>query len=281
MTEQPAQQDVLREDRNGVAWITLNRPDAGNAMTAAMRNQISDWLDAISPDLNVRAVVITGKGDKGFCTGADLRGGSSGSGASTAPAKPEGAPERVVGDAARMIRTGWQRLVGAVLDCEKPVIAGVNATAAGGGCNLVLACDLVIMAEEARLIEVFIRRGIIPDAGGCYLLPRLVGPQRAKELMFFGDDIGSADAERLGLANRVVPRADLEKTLTEWAERLASLPTKAIGLTKALVNRSFESSRQASFAEEAWAQELITATEDSREGMLSFAERRPPQFKGW
>lgn len=279
VTEQQAQQDVLREDRNGVAWITLNRPDAGNAMTAAMRNQISDWLDAISADLNVRAVVITGKGEKGFCTGADLRGG--GAGAQAGPVKPEGAPERVVGDAARMIRTGWQRLVGAVLDCEKPVIAGVNATAAGGGCNLVLACDLVIMAEEARLIEVFIRRGIIPDAGGCYLLPRLVGPQRAKELMFFGDDIGSADAERLGLANRVVPRAELDKTLTEWAERLATLPTKAIGLTKSLVNRSFESSRQTSFAEEAWAQELITGTEDSREGMMSFAERRPPQFKGW
>jgi 2-(1,2-epoxy-1,2-dihydrophenyl)acetyl-CoA isomerase len=279
VTDQPAQQDVLREDRNGVAWITLNRPDAGNAMTAAMRNQISDWLEAMSADLNVRAVVITAKGEKGFCTGADLRGG--GGPATGAPAKPEGAPERAVGDAARMIRTGWQRLIGAVLDCEKPVIAGVNATAAGGGCNLVLACDLVVMAEEARLIEVFIRRGIIPDAGGTYLLPRLVGPQRAKELMFFGDDISSADAERLGLANRVVPRAELEKTVTEWAERLASLPTKAIGLTKMLINRSFESSRQTSFAEEAWAQELVTGTEDSREGMLSFAERRPPQFKGW
>jgi 2-(1,2-epoxy-1,2-dihydrophenyl)acetyl-CoA isomerase len=277
VTDQPDEQDVLREDRNGVAWITLNRPDAGNAMTAAMRNQISDWLDAISADLTVRAVVITGKGQKGFCTGADLRG----SGPAAVPSKPEGAPDRVVGDAARMIRTGWQRLIGAVLDCEKPVIAGVNATAAGGGCNLVLACDLVIMAEEARLIEVFVRRGIIPDAGGCYLLPRLVGPQRAKELMFFGDDIGAADAERFGLANRVVPRAQLEKTVTEWAERLASLPTKAIGLTKGLVNRSFESSRQTSFAEEAWAQELITGTEDSREGMMSFAERRSPQFKGW
>jgi len=268
--------DVLREDRNGVARITLNRPDAGNAMTAAMRNQISDWLDGISADAAVRAVVVTGAGDKGFCTGADLRGGGP-----AAAAKPEGAPERIVGDAARVIRTGWQRLITAVLDCEKPVIAGVNGTAAGGGCNLVLACDLVIMAEEARLIEVFIRRGIIPDAGGCYLLPRLVGPQRAKELMFFGDDVSAAEAERIGLANRVVPRAELDKTLTEWSERLATLPTKAIGLTKGLINRSFESSRQAAFAEEAWAQELVTGTEDSREGMLSFAERRPPQFKGW
>jgi 2-(1,2-epoxy-1,2-dihydrophenyl)acetyl-CoA isomerase len=113
------------------------------------------------------------------------------------------------------------------------------------------------------------------------LLPRLVGPQRAKELMFFGDDISSADAERLGLANRVVPRAELEVTLTEWAERLASMPTRAIGLTKELINRSFESSRHTAFAEEAWSQELVTGTEDSREGLMSFAERRPPQFKGW
>jgi 2-(1,2-epoxy-1,2-dihydrophenyl)acetyl-CoA isomerase len=268
--------DVLREDRNGVAWITLNRPEAGNAMTADMRNRIADWLDEISADWSVRAVVITGTGDKGFCTGADLRGART-----QAAPRPEGVPDRMVLDAARMIRTGWQRLIGAVLDCEKPVIAGVNGTAAGGGCNLVLACDLVIMAEEARLIEVFIRRGIIPDAGGCYLLPRLVVPQKAKEIMFFGDDISAADAERLGLANRVVPRAELAKTLTEWAERLAAMPTKAIGITKGLVNRSFESSRQAAFAEEAWGQELNNATEDAREGMTSFVERRPPGFKGW
>jgi 2-(1,2-epoxy-1,2-dihydrophenyl)acetyl-CoA isomerase len=137
------------------------------------------------------------------------------------------------------------------------------------------------MAEEARFIEVFIRRGIIPDAGGCYLLPRLIGPQKAKELMFFGDDVAALEAEKIGLVNRVVPRADLEKTVAEWAERLATLPTKSIGLTKALINRSFESSRPTALAEEAWAQELINGTQDAREGMMSFVERRPPDFKGW
>jgi 2-(1,2-epoxy-1,2-dihydrophenyl)acetyl-CoA isomerase len=268
--------DVERDDRGGVAWITLNRPDAGNAMTADMRNQIADWLDAISGDYGVRAVVITAVGEKGFCTGADLRGPR----AQQAP-RPEGVPERMMGDAARMIRTGWQRLVASVLDCEKPVVAGVNGTAAGGGCQLVLACDLVIMAEEARLIEVFIRRGIIPDAGGCYLLPRLVGPQKAKELMFFGDDVSAADALALGLVNRVVPRAALASTLQEWANRLAASPTKAISVTKGLVNRSLESSRGAAFADEAWGQELITGTADSKEGILSFVERRPAEFKGW
>lgn len=271
-----ADAEVGREDRGGVAWITLNRPEAGNAMTAAMRNQIADWLDEISGDWNVRAVVITGAGEKGFCTGADLRGGRI-----QAAPRPEGVPERMVGDAARMIRTGWQRLIGAVLDCEKPVLAGVNATAAGGGCQLVLACDLVIMAAEARLIEVFVRRGIIPDAGGCYLLPRLIGPQKAKELMFFGDDVSAADAQRLGLVNRVVPRAELAGALEDWAMRLAALPTTALGVTKGLINRSLESSRAIAFAEEAWAQELINGTQDAREGMTSFAERRAPQFKGW
>ncbi|HSS11052.1 MAG TPA: enoyl-CoA hydratase/isomerase family protein [Acidimicrobiales bacterium] len=269
-------EDVLLQETNGVAWITLNRPDAGNALTYAMRDQMTAWLNELSASYTARVVVITGTGEKGFCTGADLRAPRP-----APPPRPEGAPDRVMGDAARMIQTGWQRLVGAVLDCEKPVIAGINATVAGGGCHLAMACDLVIMAEEARFIEVFVRRGIIPDAGGCYLLPRLIGPQKAKELMFFGDDVSAADAERIGLVNKVVPRADLEKSLTEWAERLATLPTKSIGMTKALVNRSFESSRPIAFAEEAWAQELVNATDDAREGMLSFAERRAPDFKGW
>ena len=268
--------DVLRRVENGVLWITLNRPDAGNAMKAEMRNQIADWLDEASGDPLVRAIVITGVGDKGFCTGADLRGGRT----QTAP-RPPGVPERIVGDAARMIRTGWQRLVASILDCEKPVIAGVNATAAGGGMHLALACDLVVMAEEARFIEVFVRRGIAPDAGGAYLLTRLVGPQKAKELFFFGDDISAADAERIGIANKVVPRVELEKTLTAWAERLAQGPTKAIGFAKWLTNRSLDSDRHGAFWDEAYAQELANHTEDAREGMTSFAERRPPEFQGW
>jgi 2-(1,2-epoxy-1,2-dihydrophenyl)acetyl-CoA isomerase len=137
------------------------------------------------------------------------------------------------------------------------------------------------MADSARLIEVFVRRGIIPDAGGCYLLPRIVGPQRAKEIMFFGDDLSAADAERIGIANRVVPASDLAKVTTEWAERLATAPSKTLTMTKWLLNRSFESSRQTAFEEEAFAQEMINATSDSAEGMKAFMERRSPDFKGW
>jgi len=269
-------EDVVRRVEDGVAWIVLNRPDAGNAMTAAMRNQISDWLDEASSDLSVRVVVITAAGEKAFCTGADLRGGRG-----AAPPRPEGAPENAVGDGARMIRTGWQRLVNSILDCEKPVIAGVNGTAAGGGMHLALACDLVVAAEEAKFIEVFIRRGIAPDAGGAWLLTRLVGIQKAKELFFFGDDVPAPEAYRIGLVNRIVPRAELTGTLQELASRLAKAPTKAIGVAKWLTNRALDVDRVTSLHEEATGQELVTHTEDSKEGIASFMERRPAEFKGW
>jgi 2-(1,2-epoxy-1,2-dihydrophenyl)acetyl-CoA isomerase len=271
----PLPAPVLRRVEGGVVWITLNRPEAGNALTADMREQIIGWLEEASDDLAARAVVLTGTGEKGFCTGADLRS------ASVAPARPEGAPRLAVGDAARQIRTGWQRLISAVLDCEKPVVAVVNATAAGGGMHLALACDLVLAAEEAKFIEVFVRRGIAPDAGGAYLLPRLIGPQRAKELFFFGDDVPAREAERLGLVNRVVARDELASLAAEWAARLASGPTKAIAMSKYLTNRALESDRATALWDEAVAQELITGSEDCAEGLAAFAERRSPVFKGW
>ena len=271
----PATAPVLCRRQDGVTWITLNRPEAGNAITASMRDQIIVWLEEASADLAVRAVVLTGEGTKGFCTGADLRSQEPG------PARPEGAPNLAVGDAARLIRNGWQRLISAVLDCEKPVIAAVNATAAGGGMHLALACDLVLAAEEAKFIAVFVRRGIAPDAGGAYLLPRLIGPQKAKELFFFGDDVPAAEAERLGLVNRVVPRAGLLDEAAAWATRLASGPTKAISAAKYLTNRSLESDRSTALWDESVAQELVVGTEDSREGLRAFADRRSPVFKGW
>jgi len=275
-TESPAGDDVIRRVEKGVAWVTLNRPDSGNAMTSAMRDQMSRWIQDASTDLHVRVVVITAAGDKAFCTGADLRGGRP-----DPRQQPADAPPDAMGDVARTIRNGWQRLVGSILDCEKPVIAGVNGTAAGGGMHLALACDLVVAAEESTFIEVFIRRGIAPDGGGAWLLARLIGLQKAKELLFFGDDVPAADAYRLGLVNRVVPRAELTATLEELATRLASGPTKAIGVAKWLTNRALDVDRTTAFADEAMAQELLTHTQDAREGMASFVERRPPTFKGW
>jgi 2-(1,2-epoxy-1,2-dihydrophenyl)acetyl-CoA isomerase len=274
--ETPIDELITREVAGGIAHITINRPDAGNSLTAHMRDHLSDTFDELSATLGVRAIVLTGSGGRHFCTGAGLGGPQK-----PGPARPADAPDRALGDVARMIKRGWQRLVASILDCEKPVIASVNGTAAGGGANLVLACDLVLMADHARLIEIFVRRGIIPDAGGCYLLPRIVGPQRAKEIMFFGDDLSASDARDLGIANRVVPAADLQATAAEWATRLANGPSKTIAMTKWLLNRSFESSRQTAFEEEAYAQELVQATSDSSEGMQAFVERRDTTFRGW
>jgi 2-(1,2-epoxy-1,2-dihydrophenyl)acetyl-CoA isomerase len=276
MSDAPVTDLIRTTVDGGVARITIDRPDAGNSLTAEMRDHLADTFDELSATLGVRAVVLTGTGERHFCTGAGLGGAQR-----PEPPRPDGSPDRALGDVARLIRRGWQRLVASILDCEKPVIAAVNGTAAGGGANLVLACDLVVMADQARLIEIFVKRGILPDAGGCYLLPRIVGPQRTKELMFLGDELSAADCERWGIANRVVAGDELTATVDELAGRLAAGPSKAIAMTKWLVNRSSESSRQTAFEEEGYAQELVTATADMAEGISAFAERRSPDFKGW
>ncbi|MFH9075143.1 enoyl-CoA hydratase/isomerase family protein [Streptomyces alboflavus] len=255
---------------NGVSWITLNRPEVLNAITAEQRDHVINLLDEATTTPTTRAVVLTATG-KGFCTGADLRGTGT---------PPQDAADRTAGDISRTLRQGAQRLITAILDCEKPVLAAVNGTAAGLGAHLALACDLVLAAESARFIEIFVRRGLVPDAAGAYLLPRLIGPQRTKELMFFGDALPAAEAERLGLVNRVVPDADLEKTAQSWADRLATSPTRALALTKQLVNASLDTDRAAALAAEAAAQEINMTSADAKEGVAAFVERRGAVFRG-
>ena len=263
-----AEKLILVERRGAVAWITLNRPDVRNAINAEMRGELLDALAEAAGNDGVRCVVLTGAGE-GFCTGADI----SSSARSGGEARPAGSVRRV-------IREGTQRLFRALWELEKPTVAAVNGVAAGFGCHLAFACDLLVASENARFIEVFARRGIVPDGGGAYVLPRLIGLARAKEMVFFADSWSAADAERIGLVNRVVSPEDVEKVTMEWAERLAAGPTRALGLAKRLLNRSLESSLETSLEEEALAQELITGTEDIREGMKAFAERRDPRFTG-
>jgi 2-(1,2-epoxy-1,2-dihydrophenyl)acetyl-CoA isomerase len=266
----------LRSHREGsVLTLTLDRADVHNALDWRTREALVDALAQASADLHVRAVVLTGVGDRAFCTGADLRVPVP------TPEKPQGAPQRAQGEVARGIATGWQRVVTAVLDCEKPVIAAVNGTAAGAGMHLALACDLVVIADSAKLVPVFVRRGIAPDAAGAYLLTRLVGPQRAKQIYLFGNDISAADAVSLGLANQVVPSAGLLDVAEDLAQRLAAGPTRTHAVTKRLVNRAMDLDRDSALAEEAWAQELVMTTEDAQEGVQAFVERREPTFKGW
>jgi 2-(1,2-epoxy-1,2-dihydrophenyl)acetyl-CoA isomerase len=262
-------QTLLFKVENGVGWITLNRPEARNAMNADMRQAYFDALQRCADEAEIRAVVLTGSG-KGFCTGADLSGSRAATGAAEPP--HPGATRDAMRPSQRVIRALW--------DLEKPIVAAVNGVAAGLGAHLAYACDLVLAADDARFIEVFVRRGIAVDAAGAFLLPRHVGLHKAKELVFFGDDLSPEDAERLGLVNRVVPAAALERTAREWAERLAKGPTFAIGLSKRLLNRSLQSDLDTCFAEEAFSQALTANSEDMREGIRSFMEKRPPAFTG-
>jgi 2-(1,2-epoxy-1,2-dihydrophenyl)acetyl-CoA isomerase len=274
--EVDASEELLTRLENGVLWLTINRADKGNAIPYYVRDALIDAFRNAHWDLEVRAVVLTSAGEKHFCTGADLSVPQPLRGT-----KPPEAPERPVGSAVNMMRAGFQQLMQAMQDCEKPVIVALNGTAAGGGSMLTLAADLVIAADNARLIQVFVRRGLVPDGGVAYLLPRIVGMHKAKELIFFGDDLSAEDAATLGIVNKVVPAAELQATTKEWAERLASGPTKALGWAKKLLHDASELSRRDLLEEEAMLVELNSSTVDSQEGVASFRERRPPAWTGW
>jgi len=260
---------VLHSDGDGIRRITLNRPDSANALRPVDRDRVIELLAEADEDPEIRVVVLAATG-RHFCSGADVGG--------IAGARKEG---KRVTDGMRRIMNGAQRLIAAVLDCGKPVIAVVQGAAAGIGAHLALAADLVVAAEEATFVESFVRRGLVVDGGGAYLLPRRVGMQKAKELAFFGDKLPAAEALALGLVNRVVPSAELGATADDFARRLATAPTSSIVLTKRLLNASPDGDRASAFLAEGMAQEIQSYSEDSREGVRSFVERRPAEFRGW
>jgi 2-(1,2-epoxy-1,2-dihydrophenyl)acetyl-CoA isomerase len=273
--EARADEELLSRLDNGVLWLTINRASSGNAVPYYVRDRLIRWFREAHHDLGVRCIVLTAAGEKHFCTGADLTIRPP------TPPQPDGVPDQIVGTGINMMRGGFQTLMQAIQDCEKPVIVALNGTAAGGGSMFTLAADLVIAAENARLIQVFVRRGLVPDGGVAYLLPRVVGMHKAKELIFFGDDLSAADMERLGIANKVVPGDQLLAVTKEWAERLAQGPTKAIGWSKKLLHDALEIDRRALLEEEAMMVELNAGTHDGMEGVNSYRERRPTQFTGW
>lgn len=268
MSDAPA---IRFEQADGVLRIVLARPEAANALAPDTRDQIIDRLERAGGDPDVRVVVISAEG-KHFCSGADLT-------AAPTEKNPRASADDA-GTITRALRLGSQRLIASILDCEKPVVAEVRGAAAGIGAHIVLACDFVVAADDSRLIEVFAKRALVADGGGAYLLPRLVGLMRAKELMFLADDLSAAEAHRLGIVTTVAPLDDLPAATDALVERLVAAPTRTLALTKWLLNRSLDSSREQAFADEALAQELNMHSDDATEGMTSFIERRPAEYRG-
>jgi 2-(1,2-epoxy-1,2-dihydrophenyl)acetyl-CoA isomerase len=259
-------------DARGVACVTIDRPEAANSLTPVARDALTEAFVRASASPEVRAVLLQSTGGRHFCAGAAL-----------APSSPGGAPDlaaRRVGDIARMLQQGWQRLIAAILDCEKPVVAAVQGTAAGAGASLLLACDLVVMSETASLVQAFARRGILPDAGAVHLLTRIVGLRRATELLLLGDALDAAACERFGIVNRVAAPDAVAQVADELAGRLAAGPTVSMAMTKKLLGVASETGRDRAFEREAWAQEMVAGTVDHGEGIAAFVEGRAPQFRG-
>lgn len=246
---------------NGVATITLNRPESLNALNAAMRRELLTAVKAAGRDDAVRAVVLTGSG-RGFCSGADLRGGPG---------------ERSFRS---VLTTEYNPLITAIRDLPKPMIAAVNGVAAGAGVSLAMACDLVYAADESRFILAFVRIGLVPDSGAIRSLVRALGRHRAAELAFTGDPLSASEAAATGLINGVVPADQLAAHATAVAKRLAEGPTRAIGLTKRLINQADGPDFGEGLALEAALQELAGRTDDHAEGVAAFSEKRDPRFVG-
>lgn len=250
------------ETHDGVRVITLNRPEVLNAISAQLGTELLEALREAERAAEVRCVLLTGAG-RGFCAGADLREQTPG--------------ETSLGD---VIRTRYNGVVLRLRTMEKPVVAAVNGVAAGAGCNLALAADLRVASDRASFIEAFSRVGLVPDSGGTWFLPRLVGTGRAFEMMFLAEPVDAAGAERLGLVNRVVPHEELMPRALEWAARLAAGPTRAFGLIKRGVNQAMSTTLADSLEYEAQLQEIAGRTEDHREGVAAFLAKRPPVYRG-
>lgn len=255
----------------GVATLTLNRPDKLNAMNPTLLEESAGVLKKLNENDGVKVMILTGSG-RGFCSGADLSGPVSGIDMN----------QHGIGRREKLepfVRFGV--LIRELERFAKPTIAAVNGIAAGGGLALALACDLRIAAEDARFSAIFVRRGLVPDCGTTFYLPRAIGTARALELMWTGEIIGARDAERFGLVNRVVPGENLLPEAKKMALRLAESPSISIELTKKLVYEGLKAnSVMAQLMSEDYAQYVCRQTEDVREGRASFLEKRPPRFKG-
>ena len=260
-------QDIIYSKEEGIVTITLNRPERRNAFSPEMSESIREVVEEATTDGSVRVLVITGTG-RAFCAGADVKSMAEN------PAQPRDE------DKPREAGGGHVSLPLLLHRFDKPVIAAINGVAVGGGLDLALACDIRIASEQARFAEVFIRRGLIPAMGGIFFLPRLVGLDRACQLIWTGDMIDAREAERIGLVTTVVPHEELEIATRELAEKLAKGPPLAIQKAKRAIYEGLGMDLQSSLRQVASAVGELRETEDHREGARAFVEKREPLFTG-
>lgn len=257
---------VLLEKADQIATVTLNEPATLNALTYDMAVRLGEIVEDVAGDVDVRAVVLTGAG-RGFCSGANLLGGS-------------GETLAAGGMGVRAAVMVMNDLLARIAEMQKPWLAAVNGPAVGGGCSLALVCDLVLVAESAYLCLGYVNVGMVLDMGSSYLLPRLVGLPKANELAFFGERVYAAEAAEIGLVNRAVPDDQLMDTTREWATRLAAGPTLSIGAMKLGMRRALHGTFRDALHWEAMMLSLVAQTEDAAEGLMAFFQKRRPEFKG-
>lgn len=248
---------------NGVCTLKLNRPDVFNSFNQKMAFALQKALDDCEKNDEVRAIVLTGEG-KAFCAGQDL----------AEAVDPEG-PELE-----SIVREHYNPIIERIRNIEKPIIAAVNGVAAGAGANIALACDITFATESASFIQAFSKIGLIPDSGGTFFLPRIVGMQKALALMMTGDKVSAKEAEAMNMIYKVVEDGKLEEEVTAFAEKIALMPTRGLGLTKKAVNQSLTNNLSEQLAVEEELQTEAGQTYDFREGVNAFLEKRKPVFKG-
>jgi len=256
-------QTILFSNENGVATITLNRPDVFNAFNEELSKDVNDALKLVGKDKSVRVLVITGAG-KAFCSGQDLK-------------DIAGKKDRSLSES---LYKRYNPMIKAIRNLSIPVICKLNGVAAGAGCSLALACDIIVAAENASLIEVFVNVGLVLDSGSSYFLPRILGLARAFELATMGTKVSAQQAYEWGMVNRVVKPEELENEVGKFIQYYASAPTKAIGLMKKMLQKSYTANLDDMLEYEAFCQEIAGKSNDYKEGVAAFNEKRRPIFTG-
>ena len=254
---------IQLERKENLGIITLNRPDVFNSVTRELALTFQQALDDFANDNEIRAIMITGNG-KAFCAGQDLQ---------------EAVEENDI-TITRAVEEHYNPIVTKIRNIEKPIIAAVNGVAAGAGANIALACDVVVATESASFIQAFSKIGLVPDSGGTFILPRLIGFQKASAIMMLGDKISAQEAEKMGMIYLVFSDDEFAEKSEALAQKLAGLPTKGLAYTKHLLNQSMNNDFGEQLEQEKIYQNLSANTVDAKEGIQAFLEKRKPNFKG-